>query len=267
MASVFGIIGCMRRIWIAYAVLALVPFYLWLIPAQFRLYAQLMGTPLLWGFLSQAMLPSRARLTLLGKLKFWPFIWIPGLFTLSMGVLGVGYFNSLVIFSYGLTRPQAVMPMVLPIFIVLVGTLTIGVEMPLRKTLFKEGFLDHGIPIALAVGLCAALGTLRSVPFYGTSWVDPRFLFFALFNLTIREFTLTRFYLVSVNLLACGTYHALMVLVEAFILSDVLGPYLPAFHWVSSNTEFYLLMSIFNLLPYLILSLVSPTLAVTSEIK
>ncbi len=248
--------------------LAVIPFYLWIIPTPFRLYAHLVGTPVLWGLACFFTLGTgHQKFHLLGQRKFWPFVWIPGLFLLPMSFLGIAYFKGLVIFSYGFTRLQAVKPVLLPMFTALLIVLTLGVEWPLRKILLKDSLLGRGMRWPLAMGLCAALGTWRCVPFYWNAWPDPRYLSFAFFNLFLRECTLCRFYLVTENLLACGAYQALLVLIEAFILSDVLGPYLPVFHWVSSSSGFYVLMSCFNLLPFLLLLLVKPTSTLRGDVK
>ncbi len=264
----------MKKIVLPVLLLAITPFCLWCVPAcplpaldllqqldfggpaPARLYCHLFFTPLVWGMIALLLPGGRQWPNLLGQRKWAPFVWIPGLLALSIGFLGVGYIGNLVTFSYGLTRPQVLKTIFLPMFLATTVAMTLGVERPLRQVLLKENLLKNGVPLAAAMGFCALLGTLRSLPFYWTDWPDPRCLSFSILNLFILEFTLNRLYLVSGNLLACGIYHSLVVILVAFVFSDVLGPYLPAFHWVSSSTAFYLWMSLFNLLPYLILSFI-----------
>ncbi len=245
----------MRKVLCMYGVLGATPFLLWQLPVSWRLHGHLLGVPIVWGILSCALFPKQ-RWQLMGRRKFWPFIWVAGLLALSLGFLVVGYASNLVVFSYGLTRPQAVKPLLFPMFVALVLVLTVGVERPLWQLFLRNSFLARGTPWPVATGLCAILGTLRSLPFYWTDWLDWRYFSFALLNLFILECTLCRLYLVTENILACGVYHAAVTLVYAFVLSDVLSPYLPAFHWISSSTGFYAMMSFFLLLPCLVLCFV-----------
>ncbi len=244
------------RVYAVMAAMAVAPWYLALLPAAWRLNGHLIGTPLLWALLALLLPRASATPGILGYRKFWPFVWVPGLMALSLPFLGVGYIGNSVVFSYGLTRPQAVQMLMLPLFLVLIVLFAWGVERPLRRLLLQHAFVDQGVAPPIAMVLVALLGVSRSLPFYWLNFLDARYFAFAMLNLFTLELTLNRFYWVSGNLAACGMYHAAVLVFQAFLLSDVLSPYLPAFHWISSDISFYWLMSGFLLLPLIVLSFV-----------